>query len=169
MAATYEPIESVTLTSDVAGVTFDAIAPDWTDLVLVITGESTRTDSSRGGGIRVGSGSLDEGSNYSVTTLQGNGSAATSYRTPNYDRLLGLEFGRYGYGDVVNIAHFMSYASTNNYKTVLMSSANANNLVLRTVGLWRSSSAITHIQVLVGLNELAAGTTLSLFGIKAAP
>jgi len=83
------------------------------------------------------------------------------------DRIYDFESGRSGYGDVVNVARFMSYANTNVYKTVLMSSDNPNNLVLRTVGLWRSTSAITEIQVLVALDQLKAGYTFSLYGIKA--
>ena len=71
--ATYSLIESQTLGSAAANVTFSSIPTTFTDLILVI---STATTSIADQDMQVGNGSVDTGANYSRTWLQGNGSAA---------------------------------------------------------------------------------------------
>ena len=170
MPATYEPIASQTLGAGVGTVTFSTIAATWTDLVLVVVfGSATAGSTLRW---RVNS---DTGSNYSWTYLTGNGSAASSSRlasqTSGGIALSGLG-GASTALDNIAIAHFMSYANTNVYKTVLGSGASAGREVDRSVSLWRSTSAITSISVSPGSSfptyDFATGTTASLFGVKAA-
>jgi hypothetical protein len=61
----------------------------------------------------------------------------------------------------------MSYTNTNVYKTVLTAAARAGTGVDRIVGLWRSTSAITSVTLFTPDADMASGTTLSLYGIKA--
>lgn len=168
MPATYEPIASQTLGSGVGTLTFSDIPGSFTDLVLVVVfGAATAGATLR---VRVNS---DTGSNYSYTYLTGNGTAASSSRqssvTSGAVALTGV--GASTALQNVAVAHFMSYANTNVFKTILGSGASAANEVDRVVSLWRSTSAITSISVSPGgsfpTHNFASGTTGALYGIKA--
>lgn len=159
---TYDPIASATLSSDTTDVTFSSIPGTYTDLRLVTSligsGASAIDADYRVNG--------DTGSNYSWTILYGNGAQAVSNRTSSWSSY------RIGYlpantGTVWSASQidFMSYANTNVFKTTLVRHAAPNNFVHCIVGTWRSTSAITSITVVGGLK---AGSTLSLYGIKAA-
>ena len=168
MAATYEPIASTTLGSD-AQVEFTSIPDTHTDLVVVA---HVKAPSGGPYGLYMRFNG-DTGNNYSLTTLEGNGSATGSTRESSASR---TSFGSYTYGIgtsnfAVQIVHIMSYSNTNVYKTVLSSGADAGAFTGRYVGLWRSTSAITSLKVAMsgGFSaNLAAGTTVALYGIKAA-
>jgi hypothetical protein len=170
MAATYEPIASQTLGSDTATVTFSGIPSTYTDLVLVA--DTKRTVAGTGGtdlNVRVGNGTADTGSNYSSTYLQGNGSSAGSGRQSSQS-----SFGYTGSAQTsaastgISVLHFMSYANTNVYKTVLVSVAVPVEFARRVVNLWRSTSAIDIIEIYGASGSIKAGSVLSLYGIKAA-
>jgi len=63
----------------------------------------------------------------------------------------------------------MNYANTTTYKTSLTRGNIATVATLATVGMWRSTSAITSIKIeRDGSNLLAAGSTFTLYGIAAA-
>ena len=63
----------------------------------------------------------------------------------------------------------MSYANTNVFKTVLFESGLAGTEVLRGVGLWRSTDAITSVKVACDSTaQFKIGSTFALYGIKAA-
>ena len=170
MARTYEPIASVTLGSDTQA-EFTNIPATYTDLVLVIHyGVATAGQPLC---LRVGNGSIDTGTNYSNTIVYGTGSAAGSYRDSTQSTAAA---GTYYLGastaiEHVSVVHLMSYANTNVYKTIMEASGSAGKGAERGVSLWRSTSAITHIRV-GGSSALAtnmkSGSTLSLFGLKAA-
>ena len=63
-----------------------------------------------------------------------------------------------------------SYAGST-YKTALSQLSNDNNgsgATASTVGLWRSTSAITSINLFMSGTTFQAGTTATLYGIKSA-
>jgi hypothetical protein len=169
MAATYEPIASVTLGSTSGTISFDSIAATWTDLVLVVNYGMAAS----GPTLRVRFND-DTGSNYSHTFLFGNGSAAGSFRYSSETS------GAFGFGSVggastqtnLVIAHIMHYANTNVYKTALSMGSEASREIDRTVTLWRSTAAITKVSVSPGTSfpsqNFASGATASLYGIQAA-
>ena len=74
MPATYEPIATTTLGSAVNSFTFSSIPNTYTDLVLVVVVPTAASSGTFG--LRFNS---DTASNYSHTTLSGNGSSAVSY------------------------------------------------------------------------------------------
>jgi hypothetical protein len=165
MAATYEPIASQTF-SNAASVTFSGISGSFSDLVLqgYLYGASGNADP----WFRMGNGSADTGTNYSETELYGDGSSAGSQRLSSNDE---IRIGRAsGVGSSSSVGFLvrmqvMSYANTNVYKTVLQESGRAGSAVVRSVGLWRSTSAVDVISISASVNLYG---TLSLFGIKAA-
>jgi hypothetical protein len=105
----------------------------------------------------------DTGTNYSITRLYGDGSAASSDRfsTQNY-----LDLG-YFQGNLNNtsIIQFMNYSNTTTFKTIL-NRWNTPALVAALVGLWRSTAAITSIKLFNSTAvNLKSGTTFTLYGI----
>lgn len=168
MAVTYEPIASTTVGSGTGSVTFSDISGSFTDLIAVAQVDPNAS----GYGLRFRVNS-DTGSNYSGTVLYGTGSAAGSTRYsgetsgPGGSNYFGASAN---YGNVF-VLHFMSYANTSVFKTVLCAGASTDTEVTRQVSLWRSTSAITSITFSLGggfpgTNMDAA--TFSLFGVKAA-
>jgi hypothetical protein len=161
MPATYEPIATTTLGSSAASYTFTSIPQTYTDLVLIIVYKDTRAVDGTDGFITVGNGSIDTGTNYSYTTLRGNGITATSIRgtSANYIHTDGS-------GSTITnvVAHFMNYSNTTTNKTVLVRDNCSGNRVDAVVGLWRSTSAINQIRF-SGETGITAGSTLTLYGI----
>ena len=163
---TYTPIASQVLPSASATVTFSTIPGDYTDLELVASVQA----SSSGQGLSMqfnndnGTGSL-----YSNTGLRGNGSTVVSFRqTSNTNVLLSNiaepptsgSFGLYN-------AKFLNYANANVFKTILVRSNSASFATEMFADLWRNTNAITSIKITISGGTIAAGSTFTLYGIKA--
>lgn len=165
MAVTYEPIASQTLGTAVSSVEFTSLPGTYTDLVVVC-----RIGTTGGNGniqLQVNS---DTGSNYSYTFLAGDGSAAYSGR---YSNQTNYNTDNFAYANTnvesVYIYQVMSYANTNVYKTFLGSAATTGRGITKTVGLWRSTSAITSIKLFPSASTtFKANCVFSVYGIKAA-
>lgn len=171
MPATYDKIASQTLGSAASSVTFSSISQLYTDLIAVcVFSVSSAVDLTT---IQVGNGSVDTGSNYSMTYLLGTGSAASSGRYSNQTagyitRNIG---GTTTSGGANSIVHFQNYSNTNTFKTII----NRSNQVDLTfpgveanVNLWRSTSAINIMTFARTAGTFASGSTFTLYGIKAA-
>ena len=171
MAATYIPITTTTLTSSQASVTLGSggtLPQTYTDLVLIMNGQAGATDNP----VRIQFNG-DTGTNYSATNLRGTGSAVSSGRTNNNTSIYPSLSTTIGTGyDWNNIVHFMDYANTTTYKTVLsrvnnVSGGGSSGTEL-VAGLWRSTSAITSMVIFLDATTFSSGTTFTLYGIKAA-
>lgn len=160
MAVTYESIASNTLGSAQATVSFNSISGSYTDLILVVSGATS--SGTQGITIQVNS---DTGTNYSRTILQGDGSAAGSSRESNATT---TALGVLDTGLGNSIFHFMNYANTTTYKTILARGNAAGSQTRAAVGLWRSTSAITSITLGLQANNFISGTIFALYGVKAA-
>lgn len=162
MAATYEKIATNTLVSTSSSITFNSFS-GYTDLVLI--------------GNPILSASLDykwyvNGDNtsglYSQTRLTGDGSSATSSRTPNANSLY-LDAVTPSSGSTQTfIMNFFNYSNTSTYKTALIRYSGATSDVSARVGLWRNTNAITSITISTDSSTFAIGSTFTLYGIKAA-
>jgi hypothetical protein len=160
MATTYEPIATTTLGSATNSVTFSSISGSYTDIVM-ICGYSHSTASNIL--LRVNG---DTGTNYSNTYLEGLNSAAGSGRDSNKAQInIGYSFDT---NINTNILHFMNYSNTTTYKTVLSRQGNPSSYIAATVGLWRSTSAITSINVYASNGNFNSNSVFTLYGIKAA-
>ena len=166
MPKTYEPIATQTLGSAAATVTFSSIPSTYTYLVLVMDYSITSANDSVY--MRL---NADSGSNYSNTTLSGNGSSAISGRDTSSSQGIRLSAFNTAQGAStrqVNITQFQNYANSTNNKAVLnrYSSVGGTETV---VGLWRNTSAITSILLrFFSTPNFEAGSTFTLYGIKAA-
>ena len=164
---TYTPIARTTLSTAASTVTFNSISGSYTDLVLVV---QASVDSDGDLRYRLNS---DTGSNYSGTILWGTGSTAGSTRVSNQTSGITNSYGGFNttLGGSVQILQFINYSNTTTYKTILSRTSAAAGGVDATVGTWRSTSAITSIQI--GKNSGMGGTfqigsTFTLYGILAA-
>ena len=161
MAATYTPIQTTTLGSAQASVTFSSFS-GYTDLVLVMqTSISSGTQQNK---LRFNG---DTATNYSATILSGNGTSAISTgQVNNSSMLIGYDdYNTSAFGQMT-IVNIQNYANTTTYKTAITRGANANTGVSATAGLWRSTAAITSITLLPsGGANYTAGSTFTLWGI----
>jgi hypothetical protein len=163
MAKTYEPIATYTIPSATANYTFSSISGTYTDLVIVVTGNSTAAADLW---MQVNG---DTGSNYSTTQLSGTGSSALSQRSSNRANF-NVNFNAYMSTTVAAnyIIQLQNYSNTTTYKTMLARCNNANQAVDATVGLWRNTAAITSVTLIANGSTFATGSTFTLYGIKAA-
>ena len=164
---TYEAIATTTVSgTSTFSVTFGSVPSTYTDLVLVVANASL--SSAAQGALRFNG---DTGNNYSWTVLSGSGGATISLRGSNVGI---IQIGYYDYLDAgVNytaICQINNYSNTTTNKTVLARGNEASLGVGAAVGLWRNTAAITSVTFLpaYGGGYLGAGTTVSLYGIKAA-
>jgi len=174
MAITYEPIATNTVSgSTTHQVDFTSTSGSYTDLIIVANGYTVTSDISQR--IRFNS---DSASNYSLNYIGGNGTTVSGLRVTNGSGI----YANYLTGWTASstqpsnwIFQIMSYANTSTYKTCI---SRANTTTGGTypgtellTSLWRSTSAITSISVEAGYSSThyyAAGTTITLYGIKAA-
>lgn len=167
--ATYDLISEQVLGSSSATVTFNSIAGTYKDLCLEFIGNATVNDT--GVYFRLNN---DSATNYSWTELWGANGTSTGISgrgtTVAQGHLGGQSRGLNAdtnYPSAIT-ASFQSYANTSVYKTVLSrSNMVASNYfeVGTTVSLWRSTSAVTRIDVIALANAFATGTTCRLWGI----
>ena len=159
MPKTYTPIATSTMTVNAPSITFSSIPAGYTDLKLVIT---FKRDNAGGVYLRFNG---DSASNYSQTFLEGNASTTTvSVQAANQT------FGYIDYnGDSTNNGMYsidlMNYSNTNTFKTYLATAGNSA-IIDKTVGLWRSTAAISTILVASSNGgNYFAGSSATLYGI----
>lgn len=155
-------IATTTLSSAASSITFNSISGSYTDLRIVF-------------GIIGGAGTAgqfdvkynnDSSSLYSITRLYGDGSSAGSSRF-SYTSLLPCNSGFSSTPPVFATIDLFSYAGST-FKTALITysnDANGSGSVERSVGLYRSTTAITRIDLGGVGGTFAAGTTATLYGI----
>jgi hypothetical protein len=166
MPATYESIATYTVTGSAldgpTGLTFTSIPSIYTDLQIVQNVTTTAP------AIMLVQINGDTTNNYSVTSLTGSGSSAASDRSSN----AGAMSTRVAHTTTTIgtfISNFMNYSNTTTNKTVLFRSNNTAFGTEATVGLYRSTSAITSIRLFLDRSEnYSVGSTFTLYGIKAA-
>lgn len=160
---TYEAIATQTLGSATTTVTFSSIPGTYTDLVVVFQGGiTTGPDDIR---IRFNS---DTGTNYSATLLRGDGSSAISARSSNDTYISWMGYFGTGTAGSVSIVNVNNYSNTTTNKTALNRGSVASNFVNASVGLWRSTAAITSMTLIAGGSTFLSGSIFSLYGIRAA-
>ena len=163
MPATYDVISSQTVSSPVNTVTIGSIPSTYTDLRLTITGRCSadgRDVQMRFNG--------DSGSNYVWGGMDGSNintsGATTSMRVSAPFTYTWINFTGFWMADI------MDYTA-NRYKTVLVRSTSLNDPVTgwaNSIGtnLWAINDTITSISVFPQTLNWAAGTVITLHGIK---
>lgn len=168
MAVFYQPIFTRTLTSTSA-LTFNNIPQVFTDLELRICGQTAYTIGGADGYVYFQDGFST--TNYSSTTLQGQGSGTPgSYRYTNNGTM--SVFNMLGTATAnmpASIRFLFPNYTSSTWKTVIADSVAENNasLVLDSLcaGTWRNTSAITQINITIA-DAFVAGTEFTLYGIS---
>jgi hypothetical protein len=166
MPATYEPIATYTAPSVQSSITFSSLG-SYTDIRIV----ANMMDSNQYGLLRFNS---DSGANYSRTWMYGTGTAAASNRTTG-DTSAYWGATASGSQFLLNEFNIMNYSNSTTNKTLLarQTEGQSGGSVSAFVYLWRNTSAITSISFVSaggggGSNTIAAGSSITLYGIKAA-
>lgn len=172
MALTYQSISSTTLGSNTSGLIFDNVPQTYTDLVVVFNGGITNDFWSL-----VARFNNVSGTSYSTQYMSGNGiSSKTAGNRTNEPFMIvgGIEQGWPNNNLLgISVFHIMNYSDTNMFKTVLVREGRGTNTVGASVNVFRSTNAITSIYLFSSASggtttDLYAGSTISLYGIKAA-
>lgn len=170
LPSTMTPIATSYLASAASSVTFSNIPQTYSDLYLVC---STKAASANGSFLcRVGNGSVDTGSNYYFNVLEATSSvirAAGAGGPETFGFLTGFWAMITNGNDVFVTSHFNNYSSTSQLKTWLSRGNIPSQWTDMSVSTWNSTSAINVISIVWNTaSTLAAGSTVSLYGIKAA-
>lgn len=163
MATTFDPIATTTLGSATKNITFSSIPATYTDLRIVLVSTiQTAADY-----IEITFNGTTSG--YSWTRLSGDGATAASGRiTSNTKWVPNLPLGGSTTVPMLITTDIFSYAGST-FKTGLMETSadlNGSGVVIRGVGLWQNTAAITSIKLEVQTYNFNAGTTATLYGIK---
>lgn len=162
---TYTLIDSVTLATNTANVTFESIPTDGTygDLVIVLTGTMAVGS--------VGHGDIKfnySTTGYNVVHMDGDGSTTISRAYSNQMQMRFSENNSFSTTTLnTTIIQVLDYAETNKHKSVLIRTNRADGLVAATAGRWADTSAINRF-ILAGDAAYEAGTTVYLYGIAKA-
>jgi len=160
MATTYEAIATTTVGTATSAITFSSIAASWTDLRVVLN--ILPSAAYVGVGLRLNAATT----NYSNTYIEGNGSAASSGRNSNADRIYCGAGNNTTTERETYLIDIFSYAN-GTFKTALIGRS-GKDYTTRTVGLYRSTSAINQVNLISDNGNFDVGTTATLYGIKAA-
>jgi hypothetical protein len=166
MPKTYEPIASTTLANDTTtNVTFNSITQNYTDLIFVFAGQAA----SANGNYLYIQYNNDTASNYSTNNLAANGSSVSAGRFNNRTNFNIDLYATPINGTINNrIVQIMNYSNTTTNKIGVSRSNRANAGTDATIGVWRSTAAITSIKITIDQNFFASGSSFSIYGIKAA-
>jgi hypothetical protein len=156
---TYDELQRVTVGVATNTVTFNSIPGTYTDLRIVVDGTAASNSYCT---LRF---NADTANNYSNTEIVGDGSTAGSFRnTNNAYAYTGSIFT----GQTNNLIDIFNYSNSTISKTFFHKASFAGNSIKQSVGLWRSTSAITSITIGTGgATNFNVGSTFSLYGIKA--
>lgn len=160
---TYEPLMTHTIVTPATSYNLTSIPATYTDLILIVKSQVATVNNSNF--IRFNG---DTASNYSSTILSGTGSSPYTFRYSNDSRIFidfyaspaNVDFG-------MDVVHINGYSDTTINKTTISRGASPYGTDL-IVGLWRSTAAISSIQVIQPSFNFNAGTTFTLYGVTAA-
>lgn len=170
LPSTMTPIANWTATAATTGVTFSNIPQGYTDLVIIANSIANVT----GADLFVTQFNGDNaGTTYSFTELYGTGSSASSARSSNQSGFVLGWLTNYAQSEwSPSIFNIMNYSNSTTYKTILLRTGTVTTTGGYTdlaVGTWRNTNAITSIYMrTVNGYQMKTGTTISVYGIKAA-
>ena len=165
--STYTPIETQVLNSTTSTITLGSggtIPQTYTDLVLICNAKGDDVN----GTIQMRFNG-DTGNNYSNIRVYGYTSGVGSDNGTNITWMQLEDPGGFFTSQfVVCRANIMNYSNTTTFKTVLNRGDETYNVAMNYVNNWNSTSAITSITLYGGSSNFVAGSSFTLYGIKAA-
>jgi hypothetical protein len=166
MATTYTLLDKTTLSSTQTSVTISSIPNTFTDLKLVVSSRSARTNDAGGSDGKIQFNG-DTGANYSSKLLLAQGSAASASNSSIFffasdNAQTSSTFGSFD-------AYIPNYLSSNQ-KSVSLDAVTENNsstaYAVLTAGLWTGTAAITSVTITDNNGGFISGSSFYLYGIK---
>ena len=171
----YESIQTYTLSTSQASITFNSIPSTYKHLqIRAIMRDSRATYGNSGQYLQFNG---DTAANYSWHNLQGDGSSATARNGANQNQMYGNSAA--GSGAPANtfgamVVDILDYADTNKYKTMRMLSgvdvngtvAGFGGIVELMSGSWRNTAAITSVTVGPSNPNWVQYSSFALYGVK---
>ena len=157
--STYVALATETLSGTATNVTFSSIPATYRDLILVIDGTASASNTTvifRLNG--------DTGSNYSYVWMYGTGSGSPVSNAGTDDGLAG---GALSNTQSSITMQLFDYSATDKHKSALIRRDMPSSFVLQSASRWANTDAVTSITAYVDSpgETLQIGTTLSLYGI----
>lgn len=161
---TYTLLDSVTLASSAASVTFSSIDQSYGDLVLVV--EASSNSSAAG---FYGRYNGDTGDNYHTVFAYGNGSSTSSGTRSPRESIYDFGYHATSGGNAVSIIQIMDYSATDKHKSALHRNNDASERTYMVASRWANTAAITSITMyLFSTWQFESGSTFRLYGIAKA-
>jgi hypothetical protein len=156
----YVPLANITLGANASTVTFSSINQTYRDLIFVLVGTTTGTAFSR---MRMNG---DAGNNYSLISMEGNGSNVQSTQSGTGSNIaLPIGSTMESATSWLDTIQILDYSQTNKVKTGVMRSVNASDRTSTACIRWNSTSAITSVEFTGNNQPFAAGLTVALYGV----
>jgi hypothetical protein len=156
---TYVALGTITLASTDSEIVFSSIPATYRDLIVVISGQSSRGIATTGFGVRLNG---NTGSNYSRVTAYGNGSATSSDSATGTQ----IDFPSSGTVRSTNIVQIFDYAQTDKHKTVLITPRNTTHLMGMLAARFADTAAVHTVTIREADGfQFTVGSTVSLYGI----
>jgi len=171
MALTYTAIETVTLSSTQASITFSVIPQTFTDLKIVISARTNQSSWNDNSIVRFNG---DSGNNYSSRRLNASGSTADTSSNTSQD---GFYYWNFVAANATsntfsnNEMYIPNYTSSNqksfSAERIVENNSSTDNMISLIAGLWTGTSAITSISIAPFYGTVfVQHTTATLYGIK---
>jgi hypothetical protein len=162
-------IQTVDLASAQKVIQFNSIPQDYSDLYVVISGRSDRTSDARDELFLRFNG--DAGSNYSSRALRGSGSAADTLTGASTSiTRINLPSATTTSSTFGNGLFYISNYASSAPKTISVDNVMENNATFSfqeiVAGLWNNTSPITRLSVEPEVGNFAAGSSVSLYGVR---
>lgn len=160
-----DPIQTITLASASASIDFTGIPQTYRHLQL----RGMITLSALGSGDAFFRYNGDTANNYSRHALYGNGTSALVYA----EAPTSIQPANYANGTAQPscfVIDILDYANNNKFKTMRGSCGNELNgsgIVMFNSGIWRSTSAVTSINIYQNVGSFGINSSFALYGINA--
>lgn len=171
MPTTYEPIATTTLSSANGTITFSSIPSTYTDLKIIGNFLSNGTEQLVALRFNNSSGASTL---YSTIYMEADSAGATisSFQDTNSNY---IEVGRTASTTTTYASCYVDVFqyTASIFRTALTTTANCdvatnNSRFMTNVGMYRDTTAVTRIDILLFTNTFSTGSTFTLYGIKAA-
>jgi hypothetical protein len=165
--STYELIESVTLASNASTIEFASIAATYSDIIIQGQIRSTRAAGAEDLYLKM---NADVGSNYSSVLMYGTGGSGagsftqTSSGMPVAINTTAANTAAGIYSEMQ--ASVMDYSASDKHTSVLSrNGGDGQTQVWAGAHRWANNSAVTSLILYYKIGQIAAGTTISIYGI----